>query len=54
MGNETLKAPKTEKIRSDGKNSILKYGVCEMQGWRHDMVYILLKIGRFHNFFYGL
>ena len=29
-----LTKPITEKNATDGKNSILKYGACSMQGWR--------------------
>ncbi len=38
MGNSSVKGPKTEKIGRDGSNQFLKYGVCEMQGWRNNMV----------------
>jgi len=38
MGNQTLNAPKTEKITKDGQNIFFKYGMCEMQGWRSNMV----------------
>lgn len=38
MGNSSVKGPKTEKFTRDGQNRFLKYGVCEMQGWRNNMV----------------
>jgi len=38
MGNQPLKAPKTEKITDDGDNNLIKFGMCEMQGWRNNMV----------------
>lgn len=38
MGNSSVKGPKTEKTTRDGQNPLLKYGVCEMQGWRNNMV----------------
>jgi hypothetical protein len=38
MGNKSLKAPKTEKIIRDGQNNSIKFGMCEMQGWRNNMV----------------
>lgn len=41
MGNQSLKAPKTEKITSDGQNNFIKFGMCEMQGWRNNMVYFI-------------
>ena len=40
MGNSSVKGPKTEKVFYDGQNNILKFGVCEMQGWRNNMVNI--------------
>jgi len=42
MGNSSVKGPKTEKFTSDGQNRFLKYGVCEMQGWRNNMVRSIL------------
>lgn len=38
MGNQPLKAPKVEKVTNDGENDLIKYGMCEMQGWRNNMV----------------
>lgn len=38
MGNSSVKGPKTEKFTRDGQNRFLKFGVCEMQGWRNNMV----------------
>jgi len=42
MGNSSIKGPKTEKLTRDGQNSFLKFGVCEMQGWRNNMVRIII------------
>lgn len=44
MGNQPLKAPKFEKVTNDGDNKLIKYGMCEMQGWRNNMVNYYLKI----------
>lgn len=41
MGNQSLKAPRSEKIFNDGANKFIKYGICEMQGWRNNMVYYM-------------
>ena len=38
MGTSTLKGPKIDKATRDGANSYLRYGTCEMQGWRNTMV----------------
>lgn len=38
MGTVSQVGPKTEKIISEGSNSQLTYGRCEMQGWRKYMV----------------
>jgi len=38
MGNKSLQKPKTEKLSNDGENNFIKYGICEMQGWRNNMV----------------
>ena len=40
MGNSSTRGPKTEKFTSNGGASYLRYGVCEMQGWRSNMVKI--------------
>lgn len=59
MGNQALKAPKTEKITEDGENKNIKFGMCEMQGWRNNMVILFLVIvffkkGRCNNNKFGL
>lgn len=38
MGSSTTKGPKTTKVTQDGMNCYLRYGSCEMQGWRGNMV----------------
>ena len=42
MGNMHKVGPQMEKIIFKGENSNLRYGVCEMQGWRKHMVNIFL------------
>ena len=42
MGNMHKVGPKMEKMILKGENSNLRYGVCEMQGWRKHMVNIFL------------
>ena len=34
MGSSSSRGPKTEKLNSDGSANFLRYGLCEMQGWR--------------------
>lgn len=46
MGNSSIKGPKTDKNIKDGQNSFLRFGLCEMQGWRNHMVIQHLIIGR--------
>lgn len=46
MGSSSAKGPKTEKATKDGKNGFLRFGLCEMQGWRNNMVLYYLKPGR--------
>jgi len=51
MGNSSTKGPITDKVTKDGKNSFLRFGLCEMQGWRSKMVIIQFLIqGRCFNF----
>ncbi len=38
MGNAPLRNPKTSKVKEDKQNEHIKYGKCEMQGWRSTMV----------------
>lgn len=38
MGSSLAKGPKTDKLTQDGFDSRLRYGRCEMQGWRGNMV----------------
>jgi hypothetical protein len=38
MGNTTNRGPNSNKIINDDEMDYLKYGVCEMQGWRSNMV----------------
>ena len=38
MGNLNKHNAKMEKTQYNGENSYLRYGVCEMQGWRKYMV----------------
>jgi hypothetical protein len=38
MGNTSKRGPKTDKIIHDDQMENLKYGICEMQGWRGNMV----------------
>jgi len=52
MGNSSSKVPKTEKITTDDQNNFLRYGVCEMQGWRKHMVLFKIILGRCVNFYF--
>jgi len=38
MGNFSSRGPKTEKTKENGGSNYLRYGTCEMQGWRSRMV----------------
>lgn len=38
MGNLSSRGPNTEKIKENGSCDYLRFGVCEMQGWRSRMV----------------
>ena len=37
MGTNISKGPITQKSTYDNSTSVLRYGVCEMQGWRRSM-----------------
>jgi hypothetical protein len=43
MGNLSSRGPKTDKIKEIGGCNSLRYGLCEMQGWRSRMVIYKLK-----------
>lgn len=43
MGNLSSRGPKLDKIKENGGNCHLRYGVCEMQGWRSRMVLNKIK-----------
>jgi hypothetical protein len=38
MGNLSSRGPKIDKIKENGGCNYLRYGLCEMQGWRSRMV----------------
>jgi len=42
MGTAEVRSPNTEKICQDDYNENIKYGLCEMQGWRGSMVLFYL------------
>lgn len=46
MGNSSAKGPKTDKVIKNGQNPFLRFGLCEMQGWRNNMVNQNLILGR--------
>ncbi len=38
MGNTQVRKPNTSKTCKDCRNDLIKFGQCEMQGWRTTMV----------------